>query len=216
MSSDSANAADYLRNAQFSSSSSSSSPSTSASPDVPTASDVLAGVGGGSAFDPSRLHPLAGITDKLEYLTLEDEKMNELPGARTALPSRGWGDDLCYGTGTTYLSGLALGGVWGLREGLGRPLAIPSARLRLNAVLNAVTRRASWMGNSAGVLALVYNGLNSSIDYARGKHDMWGSMAAGGLSGALYKCTAGVRPMLAAATLMTGAAATWSYIKRSI
>ncbi len=45
-----------------------------------------------------------------------------------------------------------LGGVWGLREGLGRPLAAPSARLRLNSILNSVTRRGSWLGNSAGVL----------------------------------------------------------------
>jgi Tim17/Tim22/Tim23/Pmp24 family len=50
--------------------------------------------------------------------------------------------------------GLALGGVWGLREGFGRPLATQSSRLRLNAILNAVTRRGSWMGNSAGVLGL--------------------------------------------------------------
>jgi len=210
MSSDNTNAAEYLRTAKFTTGAPSSS---SATLDAPSASDVLSGAG---AFDPIKLHPLAGLTDKLEYLTLEDEKTNELPGARTALPSRGWGDDLCYGTGTTYLSGLALGGVWGLREGFGRPLATPSSRLRLNAILNAITRRGSWMGNSAGVLALVYNGFNSSIDHLRGKHDIWGSMVAGGLSGALFKCTAGVRPMVAAATLMTGAAATWSYIKRSI
>ena len=38
-------------------------------------------------------------------------------------------------------------------------------------------------------LALVYNAINSSIDHARGKHDVLGSMAAGGISGALYKST---------------------------
>lgn len=68
--------------------------------DAVTASDLL-----GGAFDPARLHPLAGIQDQLEYLVLEDDKTNDLPGASTALPSRGWSDDLCYGTGTTYLSG---------------------------------------------------------------------------------------------------------------
>lgn len=99
MSSDTSNATDYLRNAQFSTGSSSSSATTLG---TPTASDILSGAG---SFDPQKLHPLAGLTDKLEYLTLDDEKTNELPGARTALPSRGWGDDLCYGTGTTYLSG---------------------------------------------------------------------------------------------------------------
>lgn len=88
-------AADVLRQATFSSS------SGAYGSDAPlTASDLL-----GGAFDPARLHPLAGLQDQLEYLTLEDDKTNDLPGASTALPSRGWSDDLCYGTGTTYLSG---------------------------------------------------------------------------------------------------------------
>ena len=68
-----------------------------------SASDVLAG-----AFDPARLHPLAGLGDKLDYLILEDNQINTTPGADTALPSRGWSDDLCYGTGTTYLAGTEL------------------------------------------------------------------------------------------------------------
>lgn len=57
------------------------------------------------SFDPSKLHPLAGIEDKLDYLLLDDDKTSDLPGAGTAIPSRGWSDDLCYGTGTMYLSG---------------------------------------------------------------------------------------------------------------
>jgi mitochondrial import inner membrane translocase subunit TIM23 len=65
-----------------------------------TASDLLLG-----AYDPTKLHPLAGIEDKLDYLLLEDDKTSDLPGAGTAIPSRGWSDDLCYGTGTMYLSG---------------------------------------------------------------------------------------------------------------
>jgi hypothetical protein len=65
-----------------------------------TASDLLM-----AAYDPSKLHPLADLSDKLDYLLLDDDKTSELPGARTAIPSRGWSDDLCYGTGTMYLSG---------------------------------------------------------------------------------------------------------------
>ena len=82
-----------------------------------------------------------------------------------------------------------------------------NARLRINAILNSVTRRGTFIGNSAGVLgtyppylallfvltrhllALVYNGINSTIDSMRGKHDTLGSMAAGGLTGVLYKST---------------------------
>jgi import inner membrane translocase subunit TIM23 len=57
------------------------------------------------AYDPAKLHPLAELGDKLDYLLLEDDKTSDLPGAHTAIPSRGWSDDLCYGTGTMYLSG---------------------------------------------------------------------------------------------------------------
>lgn len=43
--------------------------------------------------------------------------------------------------------------------------------------------------SSCPISALVYNGVNSSIDAARGKHDILGSMAAGAVTGALYKST---------------------------
>lgn len=196
------NPVDTLRSAQYSIDSSSSAPETI------TTSDIF------SSLDPAKLHPLAQLSDQLDFLNLEEDKTNELPGATTAIPSRGWGDDLCYGTGTTYLSGLGVGGLWGLREGYRRPLAVSNTRLRINSILNSVTRRGTFLGNSAGVMALAYNIINSSIDSFRGKHDVWGGMAAGGLTGAIYKSTAGVRQALAAATIMTTLAGTWGYLKR--
>lgn len=53
---------------------------------------------------------------------------------------------------TLLFQGLALGGVWGVREGARRPLAVSNTRLRINSVLNSVTRRGTFIGNSAGVL----------------------------------------------------------------
>ncbi|PWN50728.1 Tim17-domain-containing protein [Violaceomyces palustris] len=182
---------------------------------VPTASSLLSD----PSFDPSVLHPLAGLgKDELEYLDITDNQPSTLEGARTALPSRGWSDDLCYGTGTTYLSGLMIGGMLGAKEGLSRPLGIdnPTFRLRLNAVLNQVTRRGSFFGNSAGVVALIYNLVDASIDAARGKHDMAGAVLAGGISGAMFKCTAGPRPMMIASGIMMAAAATWTTAKKAL
>ncbi|KAG9018889.1 Mitochondrial import inner membrane translocase subunit tim23 [Tulasnella sp. 427] len=200
----SSNAADTLRGASFSRN------DGPAAVDAPvTASDLL----NTNAFDPSRLHPMAAIGDKLDYLLLEDDKTSALPGAGTPLPTRGWNDDLCYGTGTTYLAGLGVGGLWGFREGAFRPLAVSTPRLRINSILNSVTRRGTFIGNSAGVLALIYNGIGASIDAYRGEHDQWGSMAAGAITGALFKSTAGIKPMFAAATLMTGLAGGWSWLK---
>jgi hypothetical protein len=52
--------------------------------------------------DPAALHPLANLDKQtLDYIILEDEQIK----SAGALPSRGWTDDLCYGTGTTYLTG---------------------------------------------------------------------------------------------------------------
>jgi import inner membrane translocase subunit TIM23 len=87
-----------LRNATFSKN---ESTPTFSDNNTLTASDLLLG-----AYDPTKLHPLAEIGDKLEYLLLEDDKTTDLPGADTAIPSRGWRDDMCYGTGTMYLSGM--------------------------------------------------------------------------------------------------------------
>merc|ERR1711877_98543 len=82
------------------------SPSTT----PPPPATMLAPMSQPGAFDPSSLHPLAGLNqDTLDYLTLDDTALSDLPGSRSALPSRGWSDDLCYGTGVTYLAALSIG-----------------------------------------------------------------------------------------------------------
>lgn len=179
--------------------------------DPSTAQDVSSFLNASTAFDATQLHPLAGLDkDTLDYLTLEEGALSDLPGARSALPSRGWSDDLCYGTGTTYLTALSLGGAWGLAEGLNKTTPQMQPRLRLNAMLNAVTRRGPFLGNSAGIVAMVYNIFNSTIGYYRGKHDATNSVLAGALSGALFKSTRGLKPMAISSALVAGAAGTWA------
>ena len=85
---------DLLKNVHF------SSQSSEHLPEAPTASDLLSG-----SYDPAKLHPMAGLGEQLDYLVLDDDKTSDLPGSGTAIPSRGWSDDLCYGTGTMYLGG---------------------------------------------------------------------------------------------------------------
>jgi import inner membrane translocase subunit TIM23 len=164
-----------------------------------------------SAFaDPSSLHPLAGLNkETLDYITLEDSALSDLPGSQSVLPSRGFTDDLCYGTGITYLSALTIGGAWGMQEGLRRSAGQPP-KLRLNSVLNAVTRRGPFLGNSAGVLAICYNSFNSYIGYLRGKHDAANTIAAGALSGMLFKSTRGLRPMAISGALVASFAGAWA------
>ena len=95
--------------------------------------------------------------------------------------------------------------VEGLRKS---PAAAP--KLRLNSVLNSMTRRGPFLGNSAGVIAMVYNGINSTIGYYRGRHDSVNSVVAGALSGMLFKSTKGARPMMISGGLVASAAGVWA------
>lgn len=95
-------------------------------------------------------------------------------------------------------------------EGLNRTPASAPPKLRLNSVLNSVTRRGPFLGNSAGVIAMVYNGINSTIGYYRGRHDSANSVMAGALSGMLFKSTRGLRPMLISGGLVASAAGAWA------
>lgn len=179
--------------------------------DPSTAQDATAFLSEIAIPDPSGLHPLAGLNqDTLDYLSLEDTALDETPGSRSVLPSRGWSDDLCYGAGTTYLAALTIGGAWGLAEGLNKTPATAPPKIRLNGVLNSITRRGPFLGNSAGVVAMVYNGFNSAIGYARGKHDASNSVVAGALSGMLFKSTRGLKPMMISGGIVASIAGTWT------
>ncbi len=174
------------------------------------ASDVNSFLGGAAFPDPSQLHPLAGLNQQtLDYISLEDSTLSDLPGSQSALPSRGWSDDLCYGTGVSYLSALTLGGAWGLQEGLRKSAGQPP-KLRLNSCLNSITRRGPFLGNSAGVIAMVYNGFNSFIGHLRGKHDAANSIVAGALSGMIFKSTKGLKPMMISGGVVASIAGGWA------
>ncbi|MCJ1314416.1 Mitochondrial import inner membrane translocase subunit tim23 [Agyrium rufum] len=182
-----------------------------------TTQDVSSFLGDAAIPDPSILHPLAGLNQAtLDYLSLEDTTLSDLPGAHGVLPSRSWSDDLCYGTGTTYLAALSIGGAWGLVEGLNRTPANAPPKLRLNSMLNSITRRGPFLGNSAGVIALCYSGINSTIGYYRGKHDSANSIAAGALSGMLFKSTRGLKPMAISGGLVATAAGAWAIGKKAL
>merc|ERR1711977_363897 len=184
---------------------------------TPSSDDVGSFMSQPGAFDPSSLHPLAGLNqDTLDYLTLDDTALSDLPGSRSALPSRGWSDDLCYGTGVTYLAALSIGGAWGLAEGLNRLPATAPPKLRLNSALNAITRRGPFLGNSAGVIAMVYNGFNSFIGHYRGKHDSANSIVAGALSGMIFKSTRGVRPMMISGGIVASVAGAWAVTRKAL
>ncbi|KAM7197060.1 Tim17/Tim22/Tim23/Pmp24 family domain containing protein [Naviculisporaceae sp. PSN 640] len=189
----------------------------SSSPFDPSAAQGVDAFLGTSSFaDPSVLHPLAGLNkETLDYISLEEGAI-ATPGSQAGLPSRGFTDDLCYGTGITYLSGLTIGGAWGLQEGLRRSVDQPP-KLRLNSVLNSITRRGPFLGNSAGVVAICYNFFNLGFSTLRGgKQDSLNTIAAGVLSGMVFKSTRGLRTMMISGGIVGTIAGAWAITKRTL
>jgi mitochondrial import inner membrane translocase subunit TIM23 len=186
-------------------------------PYTPAVTDANSFLGVASLPDASQLHPLAGLNQQtLDYLSLDESTLSELPGSQSVLPSRGWSDDLCYGTGSVYLAALTTGGAWGLIEGLNRMPASAPPKLRLNSVLNTVTRRGPFLGNSAGVVAMCYNGINSTIGYYRGRHDTANSVAAGALSGMLFRSTKGTKQMFVSGGIVATIAGAWAVSEHAL
>ncbi|PJF19412.1 Tim17 domain-containing protein [Paramicrosporidium saccamoebae] len=104
-----------------------------------------------------------------------------------------WGARICYGAGMTYLSGLAVGGSWGLLDGLRNP-AGRTTRLRLNCILNSMTARGPFVANNLGILALLYNLVHGGVVKAReGRYDLASEVGSAVTAGVIYKSTKGVK-----------------------
>lgn len=99
------------------------------------------GASASSSSYAALLHPLAGLDKGVEYLDLEEEKLNQVEGSQGLIPSRSWTDDLCYGTGAVYLMGLGLGGLSGFQHGVRTLPAGAPGKVQLNHILNNITKR---------------------------------------------------------------------------
>lgn len=143
---------------------------------------------------------------RLDYLP--DDADAQSSSSTAAGPS--WGARMCYGAGLAYISALAAGGLWGLADGARNPLGAPSARLRLNCVLNACTARGPFLANSAACAALLYNGVHGGVLRAAGREqDVLSAAGSAGLAAAVFRSARGVRPAAGAAAVAAAAMAAY-------
>ncbi|KAF8397008.1 hypothetical protein HHK36_018646 [Tetracentron sinense] len=106
---------------------------------------------------------------------------------------RSWGENLQYFTGCGYLTGAILGASKGSLEGLKASEPGDTLKLRINRVLNSGGQSGRKLGNSLGVVGLIFAGLESGIIHMRGTDDLMNSVLAGLGTGALYKAASGPR-----------------------
>ncbi|XP_057455126.1 mitochondrial import inner membrane translocase subunit TIM23-2-like [Lotus japonicus] len=106
---------------------------------------------------------------------------------------RSWGENLTFYTGCGYLAGAVAGAGVGLVEGVKSFESGDTAKLRINRILNSSGHSGRTWGNRAGIIGLLYAGIESGIEAARDTDDVWNSVAAGLGTGALYRAARGVR-----------------------
>lgn len=101
--------------------------------------------------------------------------------------------------------GLAFGGLWGCFEGLANPDA-RTARLKLNCVLNSMTRRGPFLANNVGMVALFYNFIHGGFLKASGRSsDIYSAMGSAATAGLLFRISSGPKSALLAAAVCSAA-----------
>ncbi|XP_059642156.1 mitochondrial import inner membrane translocase subunit TIM23-2-like [Cornus florida] len=106
---------------------------------------------------------------------------------------RSWGENLTYYTGIGYLAGAGTGAGKGFIDGVRAFESGDSMKLRVNRILNGSGQTGRQFGNRAGVLGLLFAGMESGLVAVRDTDDVVNSVVAGLGTGALYKAAAGPR-----------------------
>uniref|UniRef100_A0A6T9YNV7 Mitochondrial import inner membrane translocase subunit TIM23 n=1 Tax=Erythrolobus madagascarensis TaxID=708628 RepID=A0A6T9YNV7_9RHOD len=122
-------------------------------------------------------------SDSLDYLFNEDF---------LDYRKKTWGEQMTYLGGVSYLTGSLAGGAYGFAEAA-RASRGKSAKLFVNAALNSVGKRATVAAQGMGVCAIMFSAFESIIYRYRNDDLPENYLAAGALSGMLYKSTRGLK-----------------------
>lgn len=170
-------------------------------------SGLFAGLGGGVGgagglqglspylnIDPSYLQSSAP-----EYLFDQEAKRGKMEKSFTAI-------------GTAVCMGAALGGAYGLYDGVRQTAASDlTGRLRRTQVMNYTIKSGATVSNALGSIAVVYSGLYCLLSLAREEDDEAKSILSGTLTGLLFKSTAGLRKCAMGGAFGLGLATLWSF-----
>ncbi|KAI6658358.1 Mitochondrial import inner membrane translocase subunit tim23-like [Oopsacas minuta] len=102
---------------------------------------------------------------------------------------------LTYITGSGYITGLALGGSWGIVEGCIALFRLQDAsrKVRITAMLNSITRRGPLFGNNLGILSMYFAFSEQIIRRFRNNQDNLNKVFAAIFAGTLWRCTKSLR-----------------------
>ncbi|XP_058044713.1 mitochondrial import inner membrane translocase subunit Tim23 isoform X2 [Ahaetulla prasina] len=124
--------------------------------------------------------------------------------------------------GGCCITGAAFGALNGLRLGLKETQNMAWSKPRNVQILNMVTRQGALWANTLGSLALLYSAFGVIVEKTRGAEDDLNTVAAGTMTGMLYKSTGGLRGIArggVAGLMLTGLYAlynNWEHMRGSM
>jgi import inner membrane translocase subunit TIM23 len=121
---------------------------------------------------------------------------------------------LFFNTGVFWLGGFTAGGLYGMQDGW-RNAPSPSIKIRINSILNGVSKHGSNLGNNLGVLVFLHTGLTYIADEVLTLDRVSGfeasiPLASGFVTGALFNHARGPRAAVLSGVIGCGlSAAHW-------
>ncbi|XP_015679046.1 mitochondrial import inner membrane translocase subunit Tim23 [Protobothrops mucrosquamatus] len=159
--------------------------------------------GAGGVAGPGYSHadlagvPLTGMNPLSPYLNVDPRYLIQVRPPRllscSSKKTNGLFPLLFYLLGGWTISRAAFGALNGLRLGLKETQNMAWSKPRNVQVLNMVTRQGALWANTLGSLALLYSAFGVIIEKTRGAEDDLNTVAAGTMTGMLYKSTGGLR-----------------------
>uniref|UniRef100_A0A0B8RWQ2 Mitochondrial import inner membrane translocase subunit TIM23 n=1 Tax=Philothamnus irregularis TaxID=1899461 RepID=A0A0B8RWQ2_9SAUR len=188
--------------------------------------------GAGGVVGPSYSHadlagvPLTGMNPLSPYLNVDPRYLiqdtDEFILPTGASKTRGRFELAFFTIGGCCITGAAFGALNGLRLGLKETQNMAWSKPRNVQILNMVTRQGALWANTLGSLALLYSAFGVIVEKTRGAEDDLNTVAAGTMTGMLYKSTGGLRGIArggVAGLLLTGLYAlynNWEHMRGSM
>ncbi|KAG9267927.1 mitochondrial import inner membrane translocase subunit Tim23 [Astyanax mexicanus] len=141
--------------------------------------------------------PLTGMSPLSPYLNVDPRYLvqdsDEFILPTGANKTRGRFELAFFTIGGSCITGAALGTLNGLRMGITETRDMAWSKPRNVQILNMVTRQGASWANTLGSVALLYSVFGVAIEKARGAEDDLNTIAAGTLTGMMYKATSGLK-----------------------
>ncbi|KAK0134347.1 Mitochondrial import inner membrane translocase subunit Tim23 [Merluccius polli] len=161
----------------------------------------LGGLFGGGSQEYSNTElagvPLTGMSPLSPYLNVDPRYLvqdtDEFILPTGANKTRGRFELAFFTIGGCCMTGAAFGTLTGIRMGLKETRDMGWSKPRNVQILNIVTKQGASWANTLGSVALLYSVFGVAIEKVRGAEDDINTVAAGTLTGMLFKSTSGLR-----------------------